>query len=228
MLLVDHRGHGKSATVGDEFSTLAACGEDLETLFSELGLPCWPSIVIGHSFGGKVALELSRGALRTKKSKIVSPARHTWVLDALPGATDGNRSLEPQSVSRVLTELRDILPFDSRGALVRIMKKRGFSETLAQWMTTNTKPTPDGRAYEWAFDLNTIEALFEDYRSADYWPMLRNLDGIDDAKVHFVRAGLNEAWTPSVLADFEVVMNHSEHCTAPYSRFGALGSRRGA
>ena len=170
------------------------------------GLSRWPEVVIGHSFGGKVALDLLR---RAKESGgLHAPARDTWVLDALPGATDGNKSLEPQSVSRVLSELRQITPpFASRSALVRDMKGRGFSEMLAQWMTTNTKAAKDG-TYEWAFDLDTIETLFADYRAVNYWGLLRELEA-HNSRVHFVRAGLNTAWTPAVLNDFETAMGGS-------------------
>ena len=53
--LIDLRNHGRSPR-GVAPHTLRACAEDLLRLSADIGEP---DIVIGHSFGGKVALEFS-------------------------------------------------------------------------------------------------------------------------------------------------------------------------
>eukprot|EP00277_Geminigera_cryophila_P017026 CAMPEP_0179457796 /NCGR_PEP_ID=MMETSP0799-20121207/41490_1 /TAXON_ID=46947 /ORGANISM="Geminigera cryophila, Strain CCMP2564" /LENGTH=179 /DNA_ID=CAMNT_0021258693 /DNA_START=375 /DNA_END=911 /DNA_ORIENTATION=- len=58
-ILVDMRGHGESHAPGkfgthNSDHTVDVCAQDLENLCKHLG--CAPDVVIGHSFGGKVAL----------------------------------------------------------------------------------------------------------------------------------------------------------------------------
>ena len=57
--LVDLRNHGASAGAPGPH-TLSACADDLERLAEQLGAA--PEVVIGHSFGGKVALEVAARA----------------------------------------------------------------------------------------------------------------------------------------------------------------------
>lgn len=53
LLLVDHRGNGRSGRVDEKTYTIEQMADDLEALRHHLGLG--PIIVLGHSFGGMVA-----------------------------------------------------------------------------------------------------------------------------------------------------------------------------
>jgi proline iminopeptidase len=53
LLLVDHRGNGRSGRVDERTYTIEQMADDLDTLRHYLGLG--PLIVLGHSFGGMVA-----------------------------------------------------------------------------------------------------------------------------------------------------------------------------
>src|SRR4051812_5798794 len=73
-VLVDLRHHGDSRDAPAP-NTLAACAADLRVLGEHLGRA--PDLLIGHSFGGKVALEYARQGS--------AELRQVWVLDAVPG-----------------------------------------------------------------------------------------------------------------------------------------------
>src|SRR5688500_14865900 len=70
-VLVDLRLHGRSLEAPPPHS-LAACADDLAALTRELALT--PAAVIGHSFGGKVAL--------TYAERQPPGLRQAWVLDS--------------------------------------------------------------------------------------------------------------------------------------------------
>ena len=57
---MDLRGHGDSHDV-EPFHTVDACARDVIDLVMELELDV--ELVIGHSFGGKIALEVARRGL---------------------------------------------------------------------------------------------------------------------------------------------------------------------
>lgn len=61
--------------------TVNSCATDLHRLCSELGVR--PDAVLGHSFGGKVAIEFTR--LAVEGAAQTAPPAHTWVLDSMPG-----------------------------------------------------------------------------------------------------------------------------------------------
>src|SRR5688500_5128396 len=74
-LLVDLRGHGGSKDVPPgEPATLARCAEDVLELVEASGRT--PGAVFGHSFGGKIALELASRSLA---------APHYVIVDSQPG-----------------------------------------------------------------------------------------------------------------------------------------------
>eukprot|EP00960_Hanusia_phi_P061592 764885-Hanusia_phi.AAC.3 len=71
-LLLDLRGHGESVAPVQERHTLRCCARDVEVLGERLGRAA--DVVIGHSFGGKVAMDLLSFACQ--------PPKTTWVLDS--------------------------------------------------------------------------------------------------------------------------------------------------
>ena len=73
-VLVDLRNHG-DAPAASPPHTLHACADDLRRLMDHLGLR--PDVVMGHSFGGKVALAYGE--------QYPDHVDEIWVLDATPG-----------------------------------------------------------------------------------------------------------------------------------------------
>jgi pimeloyl-ACP methyl ester carboxylesterase len=182
LVLVDLRCHGHSPSVSPPH-TVDACARDLLQLSGELGLP---DAVIGHSFGGKVALSLMR---------YISPAE-VWVLDSPPGPLS-DKPEDRHEVSKVITALRAVpLPLSKRKDLKDLLMAAGFSSAIGTWMTTNLKRSPEGGLI-WRFDLDGVESLIKDYFKEDLWSMIED---DYDTDVHLVRAQLSDRWSPEILA----------------------------
>jgi len=181
-VLVDLRNHGDSGSAPPPH-TIAATADDLAALAARVGRP---QIVIGHSFGGKVAACYA--------------ARHpdglarVWVLDsrldAVP-ATDDNE------VAQVIEALRDVaVPLQRREDLVGALVAQGFSAPLAQWMTTNLRRADGGLV--WAFDLPGVAQMIEDYWRIDLEPLLED----PRLPLSLVRAGRSDRWDPATVARY--------------------------
>ena len=140
--------------------------------------------IIGHSFGGKVAL--CYGVLARK--------RKVWVLDSPPGGQSISQRGEAQMM---LQSLKNIpLPLKNRKEVATYLLQQGFPPMVSQWMTTNVKPSTKG--YVWKFDLAGIECLLADYFQQDYWPVLEHpSEGLD---IHLVRAANSDRWQPTQIS----------------------------
>ena len=111
---LDHRGHGKSPTppilTGITYDTVNSCADDVRLLVKSGLLPInpeGPTVLCGHSFGGKVALLYLKQCI---EAGLPLP-RHTWILDSLPGQYD--RKLDAMqrpdvSVSYVLHSVQSL------------------------------------------------------------------------------------------------------------------------
>lgn len=181
-VLVDLRHHGKSQGAPPP-NTLRACAEDLSGLAQSLGVQ--PDIVIGHSFGGKVALAYAASR--------PSGLRQLWILDSNPGPQEPSPEHE---VMRVLGAMRDTpLPLPSREEVVQALRQQGLSPGLASWLSTNLVRAPEG--YVWGLDLDAITELMADYFRVDLWPALERPDPQVDRQV--VVAEHSDRWTRSML-----------------------------
>jgi pimeloyl-ACP methyl ester carboxylesterase len=167
--LVDLPYHGGSRAAGTGTSlsdTAAAIREWIATA----GVV--PDAVLGHSYGGKVALALAG-------TWTDSPLQ-TWVIDSTPDAY-------PPSGS-AWTMLRTVrsLPssFQSRDELVNTLTSRGWTPGIAQWMSTNL--TREGTDFVWALDFDVMEKLLENFFAADLWHVVET--GTNGRTFHFVKA----------------------------------------
>lgn len=167
-VLVDLRYHGRSLGAPPPH-TLAACAADLEQLGRHLGR--FPSLVIGHSLGGKVALTYGQAAAEQAQHPGRGTLRQVWALDSDPGPQ--TPSLEHE-VLRVLGALRRHAgPFASRAEATQRLLSDGLSSGLSNWLVMSLDRLPGADAgLSWRFDLDAIEALLTDYFSTDLWPFL--------------------------------------------------------
>jgi pimeloyl-ACP methyl ester carboxylesterase len=168
ILLVDLPYHGDSKTKGLSYD-LQTCAEAVLALLDAQRFPL--DMLMGHSFGGKVALACSE--LR-RFNQIV-------VLDAAPGKIK-SANLAVNQVIKVLRQLKPL--YGSRKELVFQMLKSGLSRPIADWMTTNLEAGPEG--LQWKFDLNAIEAMLRFYEETSYWKLLE--ENIHETRYDFIRA----------------------------------------
>lgn len=178
VVTIDLRGHGESHGAPGPH-TVAACAADLRRLAGHLGLR--PEAVVGHSFGGKVALMYAR--------EHGSGLKAVWSLDSPPGA-DRSRGDDHQ-VARVIAAIRSTpMPAPHRRAVIGHFEQAGFDAAIAGWMTTNLRRAADG--FRWRFDLGVIDPLLSDYRALDLYPFIMRPPST--LAVHLVLGGRSDRW----------------------------------
>lgn len=203
-LLVDTRGHGDSYQVSmPGANTVENCARDVGRLVSELvkqgQLDARPSAVIGHSFGGKLALQYA----------LANPAEVDlcWVLDSAPGLITYHLDREDlgeqrESVMRLMGVLDTLPAFASKKEMSNMLLERGFSPMVANWMTTNVVASPSDGKLGWSFNLKVVKELFADYSKCDLVPALQA--NPNKHKVNFLRAGRNKLlWTERVMGEMQ-------------------------
>lgn len=190
VVTVDLRGHGDSHGF-DLPHTIDACVADLDALTEAGAIRPWG--LIGHSFGGKVALRAALGG---------RDLTGVWALDSAPGtAADAGTAAASDDVWQVIERLARIpLPAPDRDTVVREMEQVGLPPAIRAWMTTNLVRGPDG--LRWRFDLPCVRQLMWSYGQTDAWPAL---EGGADARtrIHFVRAGKSGRWQASQIERLE-------------------------
>ena len=197
-VLVDQRCHGDSIRLSGPH-TVASCAEDLVRLEQHLG--CTVHAVIGHSFGGKVALEWAMKSRSQSATVIVldSPAGGTSarVQSSLARGSDsagGPLDTDTSAVERVIKAVRMVpMPVTDRRDVADFLHTRGFSVGLASWMTSNLRR--EGKTLVWSFDLEGVIELLQDYRQLDYWHVVQAPPlGIDMVQIW---AENSDRWLPS-------------------------------
>ena len=169
-VLVDLRQHGASHGFPPPHTVAAAAG-DVAALAEGLEAPA--GAIMGHSFGGKVALAYAGRAPRGLEQ--------VWVMDSTPDARQlGGSAWE---MLQVLRELPD--HFAAREELVDVLVAHGVEEGVARWMATNLEREAEG-LYRWRFDLDALEALMNDFFTTDLWHVVEAPP--PGAEVHVVKA----------------------------------------
>lgn len=184
-VVLDLRNHGHS-TGFIAPHTLEACAEDLWQLGVQVGEQ--PQAVIGHSFGGKVALAYAKHVGESLQS--------AWILDCMPGPHDLKAVQQNEtSITQLIPALQTLtLPLTSRKLLADALIEQGIARKVALWMTTNLRETPEGLV--WAFDLPNIVHMLHSYGAADYWPLLEHKR---PTAYHIVHAERGYRWDAAAL-----------------------------
>jgi esterase len=172
VLLVDLREHGDSRGFPPPH-TLAAAAADVSDLIAGTGLAVRG--VLGHSFGGKVALLHAREHGDGLES--------LWVVDASPEAR-----APTGSAWEMLAAVRQTPgPFSSREEAVQGLVGRGVAAPVAEWMALNLVPEAEGTpGYRWRLDFQDIEELLADFFRSDLWSVVdQPPEGLD---LHVVKA----------------------------------------
>jgi pimeloyl-ACP methyl ester carboxylesterase len=217
-VLVDLRMHGESQDAPPPH-TLDAAADDLVALRDAIARPI--AGVLGHSFGGKVALAYAARARHELEQ--------VWVLDASPGSRQGQAS----GAREVLQLLRRLPPrFPSREAFVEAVVGGGEERAIADWLAMNLRATEGG--FRLQLDLEAVGALLESYVAADLWQVLERAEG---AKAfHVVVAGRSDAFNREARARLAAIPSreprvhehiladsgHWVHVDAPEALFALL------
>ncbi|XP_059428743.1 uncharacterized protein LOC132162525 [Corylus avellana] len=203
MVLVDLRNHGRSAEIKglEPPHDMVNAANDLAHLVKARGW-AWPDVVIGHSMGGKVALQFAESCARGDYGESVGLPKQLWVLDSVPGEVNPqNSDGEVEKVLQTLQSLPSSVP--SRKWLVSRMIELGFSKSLSEWIGSNLKKS--GEHETWAFNLEGAVQMFNSYREKSYWSLLEHPPkGMDIA---IVRAENSDRWDKDVIQQLENLAN---------------------
>jgi esterase len=178
--LVDLPHHGESGP-GTHGETVEGLAADIVDWLKAKGL--WPDAILGHSFGGKIALALARQA----------PSRplQIWVIDSTP------ETKEPSgSAWTMLPVIRNLPPrWATRDEPVAAIVAAGYPLGVAQWMSTNLVRSNDG--FVWRLDFDVMEKLLLDFFSADLWAVVETPAPRHD--IHFLKASESSAISPEAV-----------------------------
>jgi pimeloyl-ACP methyl ester carboxylesterase len=140
--------------------------------------------ILGHSYGGKVALAMAE-ALRGTPLQV-------WVIDSTPDVKVPAGSA--WDMLQVVRGLPDRFP--SREAAQGALETAGYERAVAQWMTTNL--VRDGDAFRWQLDFAAMERLLQDFFACSVWPIIEQPDSRHD--IHIVKATESNAIAADTLA----------------------------
>jgi len=200
---MDIRGHGgSSSSRGRQFSpphNFDACVGDVVETLKQLGLTGHksPFAIVGHSLGGRVALQYS--SLLSSAAIEVNPPSQTYLLDTVPGQAD-------PSVHRVLRAISSVqTPMESKSSLVDTMvNEYRISKPVAAWIASNVYRTEHG--LDWVFDLDVGNELVSNFSDQNLVQSISDVTKTPDAsQVHLVVGGKNKLWTSNVLEELRTV-----------------------
>lgn len=189
-LLVDLRLHGDSVGFAPPH-TLEAAARDVVEALHRGPIPIGSArAVLGHSFGGKVGIELARQLAASENG----PLDQLFVIDSTPGTRKDYRG---SSGVRQIIELLMNLPeeFPDRNAFTAWVEERGVSRPIAMWLAMNVRPVPNTTRFEFRIDVRQVRAMMEDYFQHDVWDVLENPPGLipgQEMRTHIIAGGNSE------------------------------------
>jgi pimeloyl-ACP methyl ester carboxylesterase len=182
--LIDLPHHGDSAP-GAHGDTVAGLAADVNDWCRVHRLT--PAAVLGHSYGGKVALAMA-DLHRDDPLQV-------WVIDSTPEVK------EPSGSAWAMLALVRRLPsrFATREAATSALVAGGYSLGVAQWMATNLARTSDG--FVWKLDFAAMERLLLDFFSTDLWHVVETAAPRHD--IHVVKASESSAISDAAITRLE-------------------------
>lgn len=183
-VLVDLRNHGQSRGFAGPH-TIAASAADVDRLVEHLDLHA--AAVLGHSFGGKVALLYA--------DHHGDELRQVWVVDSTPAVR------APEGTAwEMLESVRSLPPdFGSRDEAVERLIACDYPPGVAQWMAINLEPR--GGRYHWRIDLDAMEEMLRDFFRTDAWPVIEHPP--PGVEIHVVKATESNTLDPESVARVE-------------------------
>ncbi len=178
--LLDLRGHGRSPK-GSAGPSLEAVARDVVELAQRADLPF--GAILGHSFGGKIALEVAR--LRGLAS-----LEHLISIDSVPGSRQPLR--DGDSALAVLDIIESFPPtFSSKTDFIHAVIAAGQTRTVAEWLASSLEK--HGARIRFALNLDEMRALLLDYFDRDLWPVVEQPPGA--LRVHLLIAAHSDSYS---------------------------------
>ncbi|CAJ1884927.1 unnamed protein product [Sphenostylis stenocarpa] len=201
-VMLDMRNHGKSTERKlNPPHNIETAAKDLADLVKAEGWP-WPEVVVGHSMGGKVALQFAESCSRGDYGHAVLSPKQLWVLDSVPGEVNpGNTNDEVRNVLATLQSLPSQFP--SRKWLVNHLMGLGYSKALSDWIGTNLKKVGDHET--WIFDLENAKEMFDSYCEKSYWNLLEKPP--KGMEIVIVRAEKSDRWDQDAIERIQKLAN---------------------
>lgn len=179
--LVDLPYHGSSGP-GQHGDTVHGLALDVIAWARHAGVS--PRAVLGHSYGGKVALAIA-GQRRGQPLQV-------WVIDSTPDVKPPSGSA--WDMLRVVRSLPERFP--SRAVAQEAIQAAGYEVPVAQWMTTNL--VRDGASFRWQLDFDVMERLLHDFFVTAVWDVIESPDPLHE--IHLVKATQSSVIAPDTLA----------------------------
>ena len=181
-ILIDLRHHGDSLHMPGE-NTIEQTAKDVLDLLAQLNIH-QPSI-LGHSFGGKIALKC---CLLSHQQD--TPLPTAFILDSAPGTVQ--HTARQDFTMNVLRTLRSSPNrFVDRDDFIQQLMSQGLAQSTAMWLAMNLKRQDDGSRV-FPINLVAIEKLLQSYFTTDLWPALSTLS---QTQLHLVIAENSEVYS---------------------------------
>jgi hypothetical protein len=193
-VLLDLRGHGRSSSQQAPH-TFDACVQDVHNT-----LPSVPSLIVGHSWGGRIALQYVHSLLGENET-----LPELWLLDTVPGQAH-------DSVNQVLEAVQRIKDLSDKQKVALQLEEYGLERGVAQWLAASLQKRGNG-GFQWGFDVDVVKNVLPEFQHQDFIGMVGEI-AKEGGRVNLVKGGANAAWdeSPSILSQLhELEQAHRHH-----------------
>lgn len=190
--LVDLPHHGDSGP-GAHGDTVKGLAMDVSDWLASQGVA--PNAILGHSYGGKVALAIA--------AAMPDAALQVWVIDSTPETRSPSGSA--WDMLRVVRGLP--AGFGAREDVIEPLVAAGYAPAIAKWMSTNLVREADG--FVWRLDFDAMERLMLDFFATDLWPVVERPSARHD--IHFLKASRSSVISPEAASRISAAPRDSVH-----------------
>jgi pimeloyl-ACP methyl ester carboxylesterase len=223
-ILMDLRGHGKSyyqqqqsslssSSISSEqrhehdIYTFKHCVQDVEhTLLQEQEASSTATetdVVVGHSWGGRIALEYA-----VVRSTTNNPLQTVWLLDTVPG--QAHESVD-QVIDAVTAVVKSNKLLDRKELINLLTQSYKMDIGIAQWLASSY----NNKTGDFGFDLKLVQDIKPEFAHQDFIGLVRTIlennerrlsedsNSTKTTTIHLVRGGKNKAWSIEILRQLE-------------------------
>jgi esterase len=155
--------------------------------------------ILGHSFGGKVALSVVERA--------PLPIATAVIVDSSPSARPNAFAIE--DAAAVLVFLEGLPPLRSREHFFELTRARAMSQPTAEWLAMNVRRREGTEELTLRLDLKAIRAMLIDYYNEDLWHVVR--DRMRASSVTFILGGRSKHFSDDDKLLLEETVRASAH-----------------